>query len=768
MRRFCLVALVTVAVGAPVLPALGQESPPPAPAAKAPDAASLPAIEVVGKKQGAAKKKQTAKQGKSAPKAKSVVPATPSPQPQAQPTPPTPGQSFDNEIKAATGPVDGYVAGATATATKTATPVALTPQSISVVTADRMRDQAAYSVESALRYVPGVNAEPYGFDSRGDYTTVRGTTPTQFLDGLKRGFYFYDFGKPDPFELERIEVLRGPASNLYGQHTSGGLINMISKRPQQESQGEIGVEYGSYDRKRVEFDTTGAMSADGRWLYRLVGVAHEGETQMDFTDNSRLLLAPSLTFKPQAGTTFTVLGHLQSDTASSSTLGFFPNKGTLTPGDNGRRISTSTNPSNPDFDRYDTDNRFITVLADHRVNDVLSLHQSARYTEFELTQRGLYPDIYSESLPFLDPYIDPAGTQVNRFIYATDAKGQIWNSDTRAELKLSTGPIKHRVLVGYDYVRYALQENYREDFDDTPFNVFDPNYTTTPPIDPNSPDFFSQITDQVQTSQGVYLQDQFRLGPLLATAGVRFDQVEDRDPSVGKDSKSATSQRYALIYETGNGFNPYVSFGQSFEPVAGQDINGAFFKPIIGEIKEIGFKYQVAPKTLISGAIYQLDEENRLSTDPTNPNFSVQLGQTRVEGFELEALVGVTSNFNLIANYAYTDAKITSGDDAGSVIFYVPEHLASFWGVYKFDSGYLKNVSIGAGVRYVGVTGEDYWEAPGVTLFDAMIAYDTDHWRWALNGSNLEDEVHIAGCDPRGDCFYGQRLNVTTSLSYKF
>lgn len=756
--KVCLVSAAALVIFGSAT-AFAQEAQSP-PANAAPAGETLPEVKVVTepeqKPKPAAKKKTV---NAAPPPAPVVAQAPPAQEPVTEPE--TPGQKFDADLRNATGHSDGYIAPGTATATKTATPIAETPQSISVVTADRMRDQGVRTVESALRYVPGVYAEPYGFDSRGDYTMIRGTEPTKFLDGLKRSLYYWDVGKPDPYELERIEVLRGPASMLYGQHTSGGLLNMVSKRPEAETHGEVGVEFGSYDRRGVFTDNTGKLTDDGKWLYRFVGIGYEGDTQMDSTDNSRLLFAPSLTYKPQAGTSITLLGHAQKDKASGSTLGFFPIEGTLVAGPNGR-VSTKTNPSNPDFDKYDTDNQAITALIDHQITDDWSVHHGTRYMAFNLSYKGAYADIYSNPGNF---FLDPQRRTVNRFQFASEVDGNILTTDTNTQLKFATGMLKHRVLAGFDYTRLEINEDSGDYLDTTPFDIYNPVYPTTPtPL----PDLSLYATNTAQYAHGFYVQDQMRLGPLTAIAGVRYDEV--RDTAVGSESQesSAITQRYALMYETPFGLNPYITYGESFTPVAGQNPGEPFFKPVVGELKEIGFKYQPAPKTLISAAIYQLDEQNRLTSDPTDPNRQTQLGQTRVEGWEIEAITGITENIDVIASYSYNDARIKTGDGAGNHIEAVPEQLASLWAVYKFLDGPLNGFSLGGGIRYIGETGDSYYKAPSYTLFDAMIAYDAKTWRWQLNGSNLEDEVYIGSCGSRGDCFYGQRLNITTSLTYRY
>jgi iron complex outermembrane receptor protein len=209
----------------------------------------------------------------------------------------------------ATGPVRGYLASQSGTGTKTDTPLRETPQSITVVTADRVTDQGALTVQETLRYVPGVFADAYGPDSRGDYPRIRGQDPNIYLDGTRvvNTFQFNEW-RPDPYTLERIEVLRGPSSVLYGDTSTAGLLNLISKRPQAEASNEIGVQVGSFDRKQVQMDSTGKLTKDGEWLYRFVGVFRDSNSQTDYVKDNRIVLAPSLTWRPTNNTSWTVLG----------------------------------------------------------------------------------------------------------------------------------------------------------------------------------------------------------------------------------------------------------------------------------------------------------------------------------------------------------------------------------------------------------------------------------------------------------------------------
>ena len=220
----------------------------------------------------------------------------------------------------ATGPARGYLANQSGTGTKTDTPLRETPQSITVVTADRVTDQGALTVQETLRYVPGVFADAYGPDSRGDYPRVRGQDPNIYLDGTRvvNTFQFNEW-RPDPYTLERIEVLRGPSSVLYGDTSTAGLLNLISKRPQAEASNEIGVQYGSFNRKQVQMDSTGKLTRDGEWLYRFVGVFRDSNSQTDYVKDDRIVLAPSLTWRPTNNTSWTVLGTYQKDQTGSST-----------------------------------------------------------------------------------------------------------------------------------------------------------------------------------------------------------------------------------------------------------------------------------------------------------------------------------------------------------------------------------------------------------------------------------------------------------------
>lgn len=217
--------------------------------------------------------------------------------------------------ESATGPVSGFVARRAGSATKTDTPLIETPQSISVITADQMEAQGATTLRQTTAYSAGV-VSSY-FDSRVDTFNARGGTITQFLDGLLRSYGTYNTARPDPYTLERIELVRGPASMLYGQGSLGGVLNLVSKRPQFEERREIQLQVGSFERKQIAVDLSGPLDAAGQWAYRLVAIKRDSGSQVDHVDDDRLVLAPSLTWQPSAATSLTLQALYQRDRSGS-------------------------------------------------------------------------------------------------------------------------------------------------------------------------------------------------------------------------------------------------------------------------------------------------------------------------------------------------------------------------------------------------------------------------------------------------------------------
>jgi iron complex outermembrane receptor protein len=670
-------------------------------------------------------------------------------------------------VRAETGnsPVQGYLATVSGTGTKTDTPLSQTAQSISVVTAERVRDQGVSSIQETLRYVPGVFAEPGGVDSRNDYFKVRGQDPNAYLDGMRvNNRNSFNEWRVDPYMLERIEVFRGPASVLYGDTSTAGLVNLISKRPQAESRNEVGVSFDNYGRKQVQMDTTGKLTKDGEWLYRFVGLFRDSGTQVDFVPDNRIALSPSLTWRPTANTSWTVLGTYQKD-RTGTTNGFLPREGTLVAGPNGY-IPRNRFAGDPNTDLYQTETGAFSSLFEHSFNDAVKFTQNLRYAHVE----GIYRSVYANSFS-TDPFLDASRRTVNRYSNNQESTKDNFTMDNNVQVKALTGAVAHKMLFGVDYRDVRERASAGSGFDATPFDLYSPVYTSLPlPALTAAPD-----TRQTQT--GLYAQDQMRLGPWLATLGVRQDYASTRRTGENTD-RSATTGRASLMYETAFGFNPYVVWAQSFNPVyfsgvyGGSSCVGGPCKDQRGETYEVGFKYNPTPGLAINGAIYDTVEKNRLavSNDPSNPYASIQTGQVRIRGAELEVIGKVTADLDVIASYAYINAKVESGDNAGKSVEGVPANQASLWGKYRLASLGLRDVTVGAGVRYIGASYDEtnLIGIPDYTLFDMMVAWDPGPFRLQINANNLSDERYVAACYSRGDCYYGAGRTVLGTATYRF
>jgi iron complex outermembrane receptor protein len=692
---------------------------------------------------------------------------TPAASEQSQSEPAAPQES-------ATGPVQGYVATRSATGTKTDTPIQEIPQSITVVTAEAARDQGATTVQEALRYVPGVYADAYGPDSRVDGGLIRGTTAVTYLDGMRliNGGY-WNHTRPDPYTLERIEVLRGPGSVLYGDSPVGGLINLVSKRPQEKEHREIGVSYGSYNTKQMQADMTGKLTPDGEWLYRLVGVWRDADYQTDYVKNDRQTFMPAITWRPTQNTNWTVIGLYQKDKTGSSTA-FLPWSGTLFSNPNGQ-VPVNRFVSEPGYDLYQTTTKSVSSLFEHSFSNNFKVYSNFRYSHIDGIYRTMYPDLYYNipPSPFF-PFQDAALQTVNRIVDSTYMKRDNIASDTGGQIDFATGAMTHKVLFGVDIRQVKENTDTFTALDINPFNLYNPVYGQTPVYL-----FPDAGGDRIrQTVTGLYIQDQARLGPWLLTAGVRRDQLVSEKEGIPRQEDSATTMRFGLMYETPFGFNPYVSYAESFEPILGADICAVFCKPKEGTQYEAGFKYRLSNSAAFNAAVFDITEKNRLASPSIPGGSSIQIGEARIRGLELEYIGKITPTLDIIAAYTYLDTEVTQGDYVGSRLDTVPTNSASLWAKQKLTLFGVPGFSIGGGVRYIGETSSTgLWYAqntdvtivtPDHTLFDAMFAYENDKWRFQVTATNLADTIYFSSCLARGDCFYGNRRNVLATLTYKF
>lgn len=661
------------------------------------------------------------------------------------------------EVERGNGPVDGYVARRSVSATKTDTPIIETPQSISVITRDRIRDQGSLTIQDALRYVSGMRGEAYGIDSRGDSALVRGTSPGVFLDGLQKGVGYYNNTRTDPFTLERIEVLKGPSSMLYGQSPVGGLLNLVSKRPQAEQRSELQLQYGTFDRKQIAFDSTGPLDDEGTLLYRVIAIQRDSDTQVDHVKDNRLLFMPSLTWRPNEQFEWTLMANVQKDD-SGTTSSFLPHRGTVLSAPYGK-IDSDRFVSEPGFDEYDTEQKALTSQMSWRLDDTWTLRQNLRWQKSKVSYQTMY------GYPF---GLNPDDRTINRVYSVSKPEVTIWTADHQAESRFDTGALQHTLLVGVDYQHSVTDEKSAFDVA-TSLDVYAPVYGSFDPSVVSLTDVPQQRTSQ----KGLYVQDQIRYQKWLMTLGLRKDWADTRVEDGDRQKDDAVTGRVGLTYLFDNGVAPYISYSESFSPIIGLNADTQqSYKPLEGEQWELGVKYQPpGSNTLLTAAVFDLREQNRQIFGVT-PRGDRQAGETQVRGVELEGLVEVTPVWNLIATYTYLDSEIVEGEEGeqGNRIASVPEHMASLWSQHRFSIAGIPGFSVGAGVRYVGASwdGADNVKTPSTTLFDAMLGYAYQDWSFTLNATNLEDETYYTTCLSRGDCFTGNRRTVVATASYSF
>lgn len=666
----------------------------------------------------------------------------------------------------ATSPVKGYVVKRSATATKTDTPLLETPLSITVIPLDQIVDQGAQNLQEALNYAAGVRSDAYGLDSRSDGTRIRGSGPDEYLDGLRQAFNYYtSTSRTDPYTLERIEVLRGPSAMLYGQGTTGGLINMVSKRPQATAQYEVGVKLGSNDLKQLQVDLTGPLTENNEWLYRVIALGRDAQTQVDYIDDDRTLLAPSLTWQPNDQLSLTLLAKYQKD-RTASTSQFLPWEGNIKDGPNGH-IPTSRFVGEPGFDRYDSDRTTVGWLFQYDLNESWSVQQNLRYTNNKVDYRSVYADpFFDPENPYVEVDANNPDSPLNHRVMGR------WGSSSLTKIKMlatdqhlaglfNTGSIEHKLLVGIDAVRFDQDEDRGDRYPqawggDMPnIDVFNPEYTgiEVPTVD--------QPNTGVRHT-GVYLQDQIKFDKnWIVLAGVRHDKVSNETEDAANDHDSATSKQLALMYAADIGLSPYISYSESFTPLAGNDAGGGSYDPLRGEQIEVGVKFQPSGQNyMVSLAVYDLREKNQQTEDVANPGKYLQLDETRTKGAELEAR-GTFGNFELLANYNYINVDETVEDE--------PDNQASIWGKYNFSVAGIQGFSAGAGVRYMSSFHDGAAPTiPSLALVDGLLAWESIHWRYAVNVSNLEDKTYYSTCLGRGDCWIGARRNIIASAAYRW
>lgn len=679
--------------------------------------------------------------------------------------------------ESAWGPVEGYVATRTAAGSKTDTALVEAPRSISVATRQQMLDRNVQNLDDAVKYMPGIVSASYGSDTRYDWMRVRGFEPTHFLDGLPLPRGVYANPKAETWNLDRLALLRGPASSVYGQTPPGGLLDMVSRRPSAEASSAIQVQYGSDNYRQINFASTGKIDDEGQFLYGLSGVVRDAGTQVDHIDNKRYNIAPSLTWNIDTDTKLTLLSQFTRDD-TGATSQFLPIVGTKIKSPLGK-VSHHKNLGDPDYEFYDRTYYALGYAFEHRFNDTWQFKQNLRYTKSELSFQQLTVGAYAWSP------VDAAGN-ISRSSTNVDEDIAQFAVDNNFQADFATGNISHTVLIGLDHQR--TDSSYLSIFGGAgTTNIYKPVYGQ--PIErPARKDAYYDY-DQKTVQTGLYVQDQIALDKWRLTLGGREDWVHQGTTYLNKKDATNTdrsknfSGNAALSYVFDSGFVPYLSYAESFQPASNASVDPVkSYKPTEGKQWELGVKYQPpGSNTLLSAAIYDLTQKNVLVTRFGSGSESItdQAGEVKVKGLELEAISDVTENLKVIAAYTLAKSEVQTGTYKGNRLQLMPNQQASLWTDYTWHDGVLDGFGIGFGARYTGNTYGDQantWlgKADAYTVFDGAVHYDLGRLDNSLKGAsvklnatNLFDKQYISTCDA-SYCYYGDQRSVVASATYQW
>ncbi|WP_191578832.1 TonB-dependent siderophore receptor [Achromobacter insolitus] len=678
-----------------------------------------------------------------------------------------------------------YVATRSRSGTKSDAALIDTPQTINVITRNEMDWRGVTSLAQAVRYTPGVFAQYGDNDVRYDWLTIRGFTPARYLDGLLLPFGARGYAQPriDTYGLERIEILKGPSSGLYGQSAPGGLVNMTSKRPTAEPINEVVLQAGSFNRYQGSFDFSGPADDEGKFLYRLTGTLRDSDTQYQHVDDERQFIAPSFTWRPSSDTSLNLNVQYQKITShGGGGAPVLPVIGTLEKSSAGY-IPRDRFVGEPGYDIFTNEQTMVGYTLDHRLNDTWSVRQSARYTNVDTNTRRVQIGAMASE------------TQAIRYAWAFPETAHAFQIDNQVNAKFTAGPTRHDLTFGLDYLREKSRYNESSLGLMLPpasplFDVFNPDYGT-PVTRPPTATKINMTRNQL----GVYAQDQIELDRLLFTLVGRYDWTEGTTDTGARGSagqwawtsREADANRFTgrlgVTYRFDNGLAPYLSYSTSFQPVTGVLRDGSPLKPTTGEQYEAGIKFQPnGYASFVTLSAFQINQNNVSTPDPVNTSFVVQTGQVQVQGLELEGKASFDNGLDLTMSYALSDSEITKSNNPaqrGNQLNFVPRHQAALWADYTLRDGPLQGVGLGAGVTYRGGFYGDLnnnYAIPAVTLVDAAIRYDLGRAsptfagaQVALNVSNLFDKRYVANClGTAVSCYWGAERTVMATLRYRW
>jgi len=629
-------------------------------------------------------------------------------------------------------------------------------QSISVVTKELIQDQGLVRLNDVTPYVAGANE----FSVYNDIT-IRGfrNSDDRRVNGLRT---YNDFWSQDVIaHVERVEIIKGPAAVTFGDASPGGVVNVVTKKPLDDTRHSVSTRLGSFDEKYVAIDTTGPLN--GQVLYRLNIAREDSESFRDEIFNQNTIIAPSVTLLPFEKTRINI-DYVYIDNTGVADRGQPNIRGSQSLGE----IPIETSLSQPG-DELSTESNSFTVSLDQKINDQWSFalaHNMVDYEQKFVEHRT-------------SGFVDGSDSEIWLQYGDRDAEADVTSTSGYFTGAFSTGAWEHKLVFGVDAVE---SENIQSQVGQDNVDIIDLRQpeTINRPRDISSYTLvepsWSPYGGRLEAT-GVYIQDQMTKGALQLMLGLRRDDYEIT--TVGSDAISADDQvspRASALYRLSDERSVYASWFKGFEPPApgeNSEINGGPFDPQDSELLEAGYKHRLfGGNALFVGSVYQITKKNAIvwANNPENPDLYLQRGEEQSRGLELEFSGNVTDDLMLIANYAYNDAEISEDPDPaiqGKPKEGAPKHMATLWGRYDFNAQF----GIGAGVEYVGerYTFEDTLQLPSYTLVNASVFYNpTDSLRLALQGKNLTDKTHWTGGYYYERLYPGNPRTVSLSAAYQF
>ena len=685
-------------------------------------------------------------------------------QPQTQPTPeqqppesqtqPEPSTQGDEPIElVVTGEQDGYRVPDATTATKTDTPLRDIPQSIQVIPRQIIEDQKTTRLRDVLQNVSGVTPGA-GYQNSFDRVRIRGfTQETTFRDGIRDNFPSTDFAN-----VERVEVLKGPASVLFGQTEPGGIVNLVTKQPLSDPYYNVDLNVGNYAFYRSALDLSGPLNTDKTLLYRL-NVAYENAGSFrDFISSQNIFVAPVITWKLSKNTDLNLFFEYDN-------RDYKPDRGVLAIGDRPGSVPISRFFGEPSINEGTATNYKFGYNLEHRFSRDWQLHQTLSTNIRKSDEiRVQVDELQADGRTATRDIANFGGTTQEDYRLQTDVIGNF-----------KTGTISHKLLFGVDLNRYTDVSNGFTNGSFASIDIFNPVYFV-PITRPTTPYIVQNFTDTL----GFYLQDQVTIADnLKLLLGGRFDPVSilQKDlvaQTATNDNNSAFTPRVGIIYQPTPSVSLYASYAESFVPQYGRSRDNSPFTPERSKQYEVGVKGELFDGKLSATlAAYHLTKSNVLTTDPIDSNYSIQVGEQTSKGVELDIVGQITPGWNVIATYGYTDARVTRDNDlpVGNRLQNVAENTASLWTTYELQQGKFKGLGFGLGLYYVGDRPGEIDKSlilPSYFRTDAALFYKQDNWRVGLNFKNLFDINYYLETQGRDIVYPGDPFTVIGSVSFTF